>query len=243
MININRGEKPSSLERSEIQTYLEHLVVYQQLSENDRKKAKKPDAGAYRSFDVLDAFERDFFNKCYLTEQKYAVPDSMDIEHFKPKSQFLALKYEWSNLYPCSPNANKLKPNSYPDRGYLDPCSPNDDVEKEIVYELGLRGEADFYPLDESNTKAKNTIELLRKLHIGIDENSKRKAKEIQLSLAQLERKVCNLVSDWLAEKDEIKKVRLGNKLKNILSRKSAFTMLLRSLSAVRKHIPKDFLD
>ena len=48
---------------------------------------------------------------------------------------------------------------------------------------------------------------------------------------------------EYLDEKDSENKLRIIRKIKNILSRKSDFSMLLRSLSSVRKYIPKDFLD
>jgi len=244
MINIVRGEKPASLERQEIRDYLDKLDIHNSLSAEERKKTPFPDAGNYRNSDLLAAFDRDFYSKCYLTEQKFANSWAMDVEHFKPKSQFPELKYEWSNLYPCSHDANLLKPKKEPIGGYLDPCNPVDDVEKEIVYTLGFGGESFFDPLDYSNIKAKNTAELLFKIHNGVDNNSKHKSAELRLLISKKAEKVKDLIMEWqyhpIGTSD---KVRAERELKNILSRKSDFTMLLRSLSSVRKYIPKEFLD
>ena len=248
MINVNRGPKPKSLDRPEIKKYLDELVIYQELSDEERKKAPKPNAGEYRESDVLVAFDRDFHSKCYLTEQKYANSWAMDVEHFKPQAigQFPELKYEWTNLYPCSHDANILKPKNDPIGGYLDPCSPDDDVEKEIVYVLGVAGESIFDPLKENNLKAKNTAELLEKVHNGNDFNSKQKTASLRLLIAKREREVNDLVHKWQDKRNSLNEediLRLKRKLKNILSRKSDFTMLLRSLSCVKKYVPDEFLD
>ena len=248
MINITRGDKPTTLDRPEIQRYLDEVIAYNKLSKEEKKKAKEPDAGAYRNSDVLEAFDRDFHSKCYLTEQKYQTSYSMDIEHFKSKAfgQFPELKYEWSNLYPCSHDANMSKSRNEPTGGYLDPCDSNDDVEKEIVYSLEMGGVAYFDVLNKDNVKAVNTCNLLHKIHNGTDEYSKKKTSELRLLISKKERDVIELIMEWLSSKlrnNSVEEIRLGGQLRRLLSRKSDFTMLLRSLSSVRKYVPVDYLD
>jgi hypothetical protein len=246
MINVTRGKRPESLDRPEIKLYLEEIITYNQLNKDEKLKAQKPDAGAYRNSDVLEAFDRDFYAKCYLTEQKYYSSYSMDIEHFKSKTfgQFPELKYEWTNLYPCSHDANMSKPYNEPIGGYLDPCSSNDDVEREIVYSLEMGGVAFFDVLNENNIKAVNTCKLLDKIHNGTDDYSKKKTADLRLLISKKEREVINLIMEWLNVKGNIEaEIRASRKIKNILSRKSDFTMLLRSLSCVKKYVPDDFLD
>ncbi|GAB2629236.1 hypothetical protein GCM10027035_24140 [Emticicia sediminis] len=246
MINVTRGTRPTSLDRPEIREYLEQLADYNLLDEDSKKNASKPDAGSYRNSDVLKAFDRDFYSKCYLTEQKFANSWTMDVEHFRSKAfgQFPALKYEWDNLYPCSHDANLLKPKKDPIEGYLDPCNPNDDVEKDIVYTLGFGGEAFFDPLNNTNIKAKNTASLLDKVHNGLDFDSKQKTAQLRLLIAKKEEDVKEAIMEWLhAKGNSEEEIRTGRKLKNLLSRESDFTMLLRSLACVRKYVPADFLD
>ncbi|MDZ7897716.1 MAG: hypothetical protein U5N85_06765 [Arcicella sp.] len=49
---------------------------------------------------------------------------------------------------------------------------------------------------------------------------------------------------EWLNVKGNSEdEIRASRKIKNILSRESDFTMLLRSLSCVKKYVPEDFLD
>lgn len=246
MINITRGKRPNSLDNPDIKTYLEELITYNNLSEGDRKNTPQPKGGiSYRNSDVLEAFDRDFYSKCYLTEQKYQTSYSMDIEHFWSKAfgQFPELKYEWTNLYPCSHDANMSKPRIEPIGGYLDPCDLNDDVEKEIVYTLEMGGVAFFDVKNENNLKAINTCKLLDKIHNGNDDYSKKKTAELRFLISKKEREVIDLIMEYLNEKENEDKIRVSRKIKNILSRKSDFTMLLRSLSSVRKYVPDDFLD
>jgi hypothetical protein len=246
MINITRGKRPDSLDNPDIKTYLEEVVAYNYLSEEDRKNATLPRGGiSYRNSDVLEAFDRDFYSKCYLTEQKYQSAYSMDIEHFRSKAfgQFPELKYEWTNLYPCSHDANMSKPRIEPTGSYLDPCDSNDDVEKEIVYSLEMGGVAFFHVLNNDNIKAINTCKLLDKIHNGTDDYSRKKTAELRFLINKKEREVLDLIMEYLNEKDNEDKIRVSRKIKNILSRKSDFTMLLRSLSSVRKYVPEDFLD
>ncbi len=243
MINVIRGEKPSSLDRPEIKQYLTDLIIYQEASEEERKKLRKPSAGDYREWDVLEAFDRDFYSKCYLSEEKFANSWSMDVEHFIPKSKQPALKYEWTNLYPCDHDANMSKPNIQPDGGYLDPCSAEDNVETEIIYELGVGGAANFYPHKSSNIKAINSSELLDRIHNGSDRNSKQKTANLRLKIKKKEDELIKLIQNWQKEVDKTEKEKFEQEIKNLLSRKSDFTMLLRSLDSVKKYLTKDFLD
>lgn len=247
MINVIRGKRPTSLDRPEIKEYLEQVAAYNLLDEVEKSKTKQPNSGDYRNNDVLDAFDRDFHSKCYLTEEKFPNSYSMEVEHFKSKafSQSPELRYEWSNLYPCTHDANILKPKKDPEGGYLDPCDATDDVEKDIIYSLGFGGKAYFDPLDEQNIKAKNTAKLLNKVHNGIDYNSTQKTAKLRLLISKKEHEVKDLIMAWLnACKSGLKveEIRLSQQIKEILSRKSDFTMLLRSLDCI-KYLPADFLD
>lgn len=247
MINITRGKSPNSLDNPDIKTYLEKVAAYNNLSEDDRKTTLQPKGGiSYRNSDVLEAFDRDFHSKCYLTEQKFLNSWAMDIEHFRSKAfgQFPELKYEWTNLYPCSHDANMSKPRIEPIEGYLDPCNSNDDVEKEIIYTLGFNGESNFDVLNLANKKSINTLNLLDKIHNGSDFDSKQKTATLRYYINKKSDEVKDLIMEWLNVKGNLEdEIRASRKIKNILSRKSDFTMLLRSLSCVKKYVPNDFLD
>ena len=251
MININRNPTPpASLQNSAIQKYIADLAFYKTLSPDKQTITAKPKCSAsYRNADIFKAFDRDFFAKCYLTEKKaFANSYAFDIEHFKAKaiSQSPELTYEWANLYPADHDANMLKPRIDPSESYLDPCEPSDDVEKEILYTVMFGGECHFQAMDASNKKALNTAELLERIHNGHDESSKQKTANLRAEIAKRKEEVSHKITLWLGAKVEgniQEEFNLRRELMQYLSRKSSFTMLLRSMSIVRRFIPTEMLD
>ncbi len=246
MIKVQRGAAPESLQKPEIQQYLSELSAYKNLSEEERKGVAKPECNTpYRNADLFEAFDRDFFAKCYLSEKRYANSWAMDVEHFKAKAfeQQPELKYEWTNLYPADHDANMAKPRKDPEGGYLDPCSAVDDVEKDLLYMLGPDGFTSFKAADTSNIKACKTSALLDKIHNGNDAESNKKSATLRQEIFKKEKKILNTIIEWQGAKMPQDKFEAEMKLKNLLSRKTSFTMLMRSLSSVRRFIPEYFLD
>ena len=242
MINVVRQKQtPESLNKVEIQTYIQEAILH---LEDPNRNAKPKKTEAYRNADVLDAFDRDFYSKCYLTEKQFVNSYTMDIDHFIPQNERPDLVYEWNNLFPIEHYTNMIKPRKTPDGGLLDPCDPNDDVETEILYFLfDLGYEPQFKPKDPNNIKAKNTCYLLTRVHNGHDDNTKKGTKELRHGIRKRYREVLDKISDWKRyEEGTVKKNLVKNELKNLLSRKSSFTMLIRSTPAVRQ-LPDGFLD
>ena len=62
---------------------------------------------------------RAFAGLCAYCEER----DKGVVDHFRPKSKFPALVYEWSNwLFACH-SCNQAKRDKWPASGYIDPCS------------------------------------------------------------------------------------------------------------------------
>lgn len=250
MINIIRSEKaPDSLSTPAIQKYLDDLDAYyddQQLPVDQRSLAKPECSSSYRKADLFNDFDECFFKKCYLTEQAFISSYEMDVEHFIPRNEKPELTYNWGNLYPADHNANMMKPRKTPPGGYLDPCDPTDDVEKELLYSLNFEGNrVDIGAFDPSNTKAVNTAKLLQKLHNGDSFEGKQKTLGLRNAIRVKHELVLNTIIKWQhACKEQNRKEEFLNEslLKGYLSRESAFTMVLRSIEAV-KVLPSDFLD
>lgn len=247
MINIKRSETvPESLQDAKIQTYLDALTDWY----SDRSKPQPIPPINYRNWDVLEVLDIDFHSKCYLTEKRAELSVwEFEIDHFCPKDESPELRYEWTNLYPITSDANKMRQKKMPEGGYLDPCEENDDVETEILYDLDDMGEKIYFAAsDESNQKAINTAKLLDELHNGTgkDKNVKQKTAGLREMIRKKYTMVNIAITEWQAamlrkDKQEINKKR--NKLKDLLSRKSSFTMLIRSTSIVRNCVPNEFLD
>ncbi len=188
----------------------------------------------HRSDDVLDALYLLFRKKCYLTEQRFRFRNDMQIDHFVPQSRRPDLKFSWENLYPIDHRANLIKLNSDPTGGYLDPCDPNDDVEKEIIYTVEYGGSALFQPRDNANVRAVNTVVLLTKLHRELDE-----------AIRNMHHKVVHAVARWhtAQRQADIEQSREAEiTLRVLLSRNSPFTMLMRSIDVVSM-LPAEFFD
>ncbi len=246
MINIIRKyPAPSSLEVLEIRDYIDALATWK---ENPANNSKPQPPVSYRNADILDAFDDCFFAKCYLTEERFASSYFMDIEHFYSKSEFPEKRYEWSNLYPAEHNANMAKPRKMPEGGYLDPCNTDHDVEKGIRYCINFGAKRIFFEAtNPSDTKAVNTANLLTLIHNGHDHDSIKKTKELRSKIYVTERKIMQEIINWLAAEknnDEGKEFEHRTNLIGLLSRKSSFTMLMRSIAAVKQHLPeKDFFE
>lgn len=246
MINLTRpAAVPASLQDPRIQEYLDRLAAYKEDSTGPEPKPPE----SYRHSDILKAFDKHFHAKCYLTEKKFANSWSMDVDHFAPKHERPDLRYEWANLFPVDHDANMMRPRVTPIGGYLDPCAAEDDVEKEIVCHVYPGGhKVDFYALNPGNDKARNTVELLNTLHQGRkgDEDSIQKVKQLRSLIRKKCQKVQDTVCEWLnAERigDRAEIVLKTEELKKLLSRKAAFTMVVRSMSVVKRFVPPEFLD
>lgn len=194
----------------------------------------------------MEAFDRDFFSKCYLTEQKYANSWIMDIDHFIPQNERPDLVYEWANLFPVNHYANMIKPRKTPAGGYLNPSIEEDDVESDILYSFSsVYGEDPFFePADAANQKAVNTCKLLDRLHNGHDTNTQKATINLRSVIHKRYKEIQNKIAQWRnVEKGSSEEVKIRIELKRLLSRKASFSMLMRSMVAVKVYLPADFLD
>jgi hypothetical protein len=213
---------------------------------NDRVNVPKPKKPtAYRNSDLLTAFDNDFNSKCYLTELKYATSWSMDVEHFIPQVEDPSLVFEWTNLYPANAASNQMKPRSTPVGGYLKPCDPADDVEAEISVTCDLLGDKpDFQPVDPANIMAANTCALLNRVHNGHDAGTKKLTSDLRHAIMKKRMEIILKILEWknAADGSQIKR-QAERDLRDLLSRKSSFTMINRAIPAVIQYVPLQFLD
>jgi hypothetical protein len=224
MINIIReAEVPKSLNNPLIKAYLDALADYDPSSET--KAPERP--VDYRTADVLDAFDRCFYSKCYLTEEKYVNSYAMDIEHFIPKAKQPELTYEWTNLLPASPTANQIKPRINPNGGYLDPSNPNHDVEKRLVHVFEpLDTTIGFSALCSNDLAAVNTANLLDAVHNGHDSNSTKRTAQLRHAIKKRYDEIVVCIVHWNGYKasgNQIDATKQEVLIRKFLSRKSSF--------------------
>lgn len=241
---INTERTPShieSLETQAIKNYIDASVAFL----NDPESSQKPEKPSpYRTSDLLQAFNSCFYSKYYLTEQKFANSWAMDVEHFVPQNERPDLAYTWSNLLPAEHKANMMKPRNTPSGGYLDPCNPDDDVENDILYSLSIYGEEPEFEARDSNcTKSTNTASLLDRLHNGNDDMSNKNTANIRLMIRKKYNNILLKIIKWQRQiPDSQEEFQARRELRELLSRESSFTMLCRSIPAVRD-LPNEFFD
>lgn len=255
MINITRTPTPpASLTTPEIRQYIvdvqQYLLDLQAHKDDPVANPVKPTPPekpvAYRNRDLLEAFDRDFYAKCYLTELWFPNSWAMDVEHFHPQSERPDLVYEWTNLFPADHQANTIKPRKTFPGGYLNPCEPAEDVEREIMYRYApSMGEFPaFEAKDPQNIKAANTAALLHRVHNGHDFNTKQSTATLRYYIRKQYELISKVIDKWQkAPADSPEKEDHAQELRGFLSRRSSFTMLMRSIPAVQVNIPADFLD
>lgn len=243
MINLERDPKiPASLKSPEIQKYISDLEDFKAGILSVKPQAPT----SYRTSDLLEAFDNSFFSKCYLTERKFANSWAMDVEHFVSKSEDPTKTYDWDNLLPCDHDANMQKPKKTPEGGYLDPCK--DEPESQLIQVLLMLGSSNFKAVDSTDSKSKNTANLLNEIHNGKSNNldSIKKTASLRDLITTKHEKVKDLIMEWqdaINKKDIIREIQNERLLRTELSRKEAFTMLIRSSPYVRRYLPVDFLD
>ena len=243
MIRLHRPAAPAALDTPAIRDYIQACAAY--TADPTLPKPEPPES--YRTSDLLAIFDSHFHAKCYLTEQRFHSAWSMDVDHFEPANQNPGRLYDWDNLFPASPKANQMRPRRLPAGGLLNPCT--DDVERDILYTLEEFGqEPGFKAADNTNAAAVNTAGLLDRLHNGKpgDADSNARTRELRLLI---KRRYDELLLAWgtynhaRLENDPQDVAQAEAKLRNLLSRRSSFTMLMRSLPFVYKRVPTHLLD
>ena len=185
-----------------------------------------------RTSDVLEKLGIVFNNKCFLCETKKNQPDNFQIEHLRPhKGEDEKLEFDWNNLYlACGDTCNQYK-GSY--ENILDPCNEKHNVEKFISYELTqIDFVPHFYSNDASNLLIKNTCDLLEKIHNGDKKDSINKTASLRNAIDRRAKELLNAIKNYFKAKEKelsLDKQRAEQIIKEIVSRKSPYTMLMRS--------------
>jgi len=102
MIRINKTKViPESLENLKFQKHLKKFL----------KEEVSVSGDYYGALDVRASLDNEYNNKCAYCE---TIDYKMEIEHYRPKSKYKYLSYEWTNLMPACHNCNHSKLNKFP---------------------------------------------------------------------------------------------------------------------------------
>ena len=83
-----------------------------QSKEQDLIETKKVDDNCYKK--ARAGLEKLYANKCAYCETRYLATSDTWVEHYRPKSIYYWLAYEWSNLIPTCAKCNRKKNNNFP---------------------------------------------------------------------------------------------------------------------------------
>jgi len=134
MIAVTRSQKPEILERKE-QDWLAALHRAVTVAEKENATNK------YRHAQIKDALDALFHGKCAYCESKIKHVAYPHIEHYRPKSKFPNLTFDWENLLlACGVcNSAEYKGDNFPeanDNGpYINPCLDKPEDHFQFVYD------------------------------------------------------------------------------------------------------------
>lgn len=134
MIKVARSPKPAILERNQ-RAWTKALLDAS--TDAERRKA----VGKYRHKSIKDILVSMFHGKCAYCESKIAHVDYGHIEHFRPKSRFPELAFEWTNLFLSCAICNsaaykgKLFPESAEGGPLINPCNDKPEEHFEFVFD------------------------------------------------------------------------------------------------------------
>jgi len=115
-----------------------------------------------------------------------------------------------------------------------------------ILYFLDYENDAvHFEAADSTNVKAINTVALLQKLHNGDTSETRRKTAELRNAIHKRYVRILELIDDWRESREANNAqttFEAERKLRAFLSRRASFTMIMRSIKAV-KRLPPEFFD
>ena len=121
---VERGPSPDGLQAIQMQYTPKWVAFYPERTGDEPKDTQ------WQKFS--DDLAISFRGACGYCEE-YCIGE---VDHFKPKSKFPGLVYEWSNwVFAChSCNANKW--NKWPGRGYVNPCARSRQARPECFFDF-----------------------------------------------------------------------------------------------------------
>ena len=189
---------------------------------------KMKSQGKYNNFDVVDALNEDFENKCYICGLKGL--QEIEVEHLIPHYGDIDKKFDWNNLFLSCPHCNSVKNKKKYNTGIIDCCVS--DPEERLLFHI-YQNKVKVVAVNKDDVQAQLTADLMYETfnvsNTGIRTiTCKYRYNEL---LKQM-----NLLYKVLEEKKNKPKSKvIDRKLNALLSRSSAFAEFKRCY--YREHI------
>ena len=191
----------------------------------------------YRSEKIISILQQDFYNKCYICEEKN--PTSINIEHFRSCKNHQHLKYEWDNLFFACFHCNKIKGSGY---DHIIDCT-KEDPEKYIIMRFNSYPDKYVEVVDRiDNEENGETRELLDRIYNGAGTPlSKVEANNLKNKISNEIREFIEYTKSYINESDSKLKAVYWKRIKGMLSRESNFAGFKRSIVLQDKELFKYF--
>ena len=169
---VDRGPEPQGLDSIRSKFTPDWVNYYKKCT------GQKPEDSLWSKF-RKDIKER-FSDLCAYCERR-CDDDIGEIDHFKPKSRFPNLVYEWSNLILACSNCNRSKDNKWPPGGYIDPCEVLLQERPEIYFEYDA-ATCHIIPLDGLSPAMNNrAIIMIKHLNLNGEDHINRRRSWLEL--------------------------------------------------------------
>jgi len=173
-MKIDKGDVPSEL----IECDKKHRDDYLKTKTEHNFKNS-----CYAHKKVKEKLQKAYSEKCCYCNSDFGATSYINIEHYRPKSIYYWLGYEWDNLLHCCSICNTNKSNKFPVENEIEiDIDMNLDNEKPLILNPEKDNLLDFYEFNidgeifakNSNKKAEKTIEICKLERIGLLKARKR---------------------------------------------------------------------
>ena len=172
MIKVTRSAKPAILLNEEAD-WITALLTASTKVEKERASNK------YRHPQVQEALRIMFHGKCGYCESRIEHVSDPHIEHYRPKSRFPELTFDWNNLLlACGKcNSTRYKADKFPEANeggpLVNPCTDNPKDHFDFIYDV----QAKLASVVTTTERGRVTEELL-----GLNRNELRRHRSIQIT-------------------------------------------------------------
>lgn len=122
MHHVDRGPEPEGLERVRKRSTPRWVAFYR------NGEGTRPSDAHWRRF--ADTLGRAFQGLCAYCKRNC----KGEVDHFRPKSRFPEIVYEWANWVFSCHDCNHAKGEKWPEGGYIAPCDPSDSARPERFF-------------------------------------------------------------------------------------------------------------
>lgn len=116
-----------------------------------------------------------------------------EVDHFRPKSRFPSLVYNWTNWVLSCHSCNHAKSNRWPPRGYVDPCAITDSARPERFFNFDTET-AELLPMEGlTPTRRKKAMRMIDDLKLNDSYHLKKRLSRKIILLALLSDDLTNI--------------------------------------------------